>query len=135
MGVKATFLREDAWDEIYRYGGKAVDGSYHSAPWHPDVPFERSIHLKEIYRQKCDMGIENMSAPLAYDAVMVLADAIKRAGTLNGNRLRDAIAETTGFKGATGIISFDENGDPRGKEVIILKLEKGRAVYYKSIRP
>lgn len=112
-----------------------LDGSYHSAPWHPDVPFEQSIHLKKIYRQKYGMGIENMSAPLAYDAFMVLADAIKRAGKLNGNRLRDAIAETKGFKGATGSISFDKNGDPRGKEVIILRLEKGRAVYYKTISP
>ncbi len=135
IGVKATFLGGDAWDEIYRIGGKAVDGSYHSAPWHSDVPFQRSAHLKRIYRQKHGMGIENMSAPLAYDAFMVLADAIKRAGTLDGNKLRDAIAETTGFKGATGIISFDENGDPRGKEVVILKLEKGRPVYYKTIKP
>jgi branched-chain amino acid transport system substrate-binding protein len=135
IGVKATFLGGDAWDEIHRYGGNAVDGSYHSAPWHPDVPFQKSIHLKKIYRQKYDLGIENMSAPLAYDAFMVLADAIKRAGTLDGKRLRDVIAQTTGFKGATGIISFDENGDPRDKEVFILKLEKERAVYYKAIKP
>ena len=135
MGVKATFLGGDAWDEIHRYGGNAVDGSYHSAPWHPDVPFEQSIYLKKIYRQKYGTDIQNMSAPLAYDAVMVLGDAIKRAGTLNGTRLRDAVAETTGFKGATGIISFDENGDPRGKEVIILKLENGRAMYHKTISP
>jgi len=135
IGVKATFLGGDAWDEIYKYGGKAADGNYHSAPWHPDVPFQKSIDLKKIYLQKYGMEIENMSAPLAYDAVMLLADAIKRAKTLSGSRLRDAIAETTEFKGATGIISFDENGDPRGKEVIILKLEKGRPVYYKAIKP
>ena len=76
-----------------------------------------------------------MSAPLAYDAVMVLADAIKRAGTLNRTRLREALAETTGFKGATVIISFDETGDPRDKEVIILKLERGFAMYHKTISP
>ncbi len=135
IGLKSTFLGGDAWDEIHKYAGKAVNGSYHSAPWHPDVPFQKSIVLKKIYLQKFGKEIENMSAPLAYDAVMLLADAIKRVGTLDGKRLRDAIAETTGFEGATGIISFDENGDPRGKEVIILKLEKGRPVYYKTIKP
>lgn len=135
LGVKATFLGGDAWDEIYKYAGEAIDGSYHSAPWHPDVPFPSSIHLKKIYRNKYDMQIENMSAPLAYDAFMVLATAIKRAGTLNGDRLREAIAETRGFQAATGIISFDENGDPLDKEVIIIKLDKGRPVYYKGIKP
>jgi len=135
LGVKATFLGGDAWDEIYKYAGEAIDGSYHSAPWHPDVPFPSSIHLKKIYRNKYDMQIENMSAPLAYDAFMVLASAIKRAGTLNGDRLREAIAETRGFQATTGIISFDENGDPLDKEVIIIKLDKGRPVYYKGIKP
>ena len=135
LGVKATFLGGDAWDEIYKYAGEAIDGSYHSAPWHPDVPFPSSIHLKKIYLHKYDMQIENMSAPLAYDAFMVLASAIKRAGTLNGERLRQAIAETRGFQAATGIISFDNNGDPLDKEVIIIKLDKGRPVYYKGIKP
>ena len=135
MGVKATFLGGDAWDEIYKYSGKAVDGSYHSAPWHPDVPFPKSLHLKKIYQQKFHMEIENMSAPLAYDAFMVLADAIKRAGTLNGAELRNAVAKTRGLQIATGIISFDENGDPLDKEVIILKLDKGKPVYHKAIKP
>jgi branched-chain amino acid transport system substrate-binding protein len=135
MGVKATFLGGDAWDEIYKVSGKAVDGSYHSAPWHPDVPFTKSLHLKKIYQQKFHMEIENMSAPLAYDAFMVLVDAVKRSGTLNRAKLRDAIAETRGLPIATGIISFDENGDPLDKEVIILKLDKGKPVFHKAMKP
>ena len=135
MGVKATFLGGDAWDEIYKYSGEAIDGSYQTAPWHPDVPFPTSIHLKNIYRKKYDKQIENMSAPLAYDAFIVLANAIKRAGTLNGNRLREAIAETRGFQAATGIISFDENGDPLDKEVIMIKLDRGRQMYFQAIKP
>jgi branched-chain amino acid transport system substrate-binding protein len=54
---------------------------------------------------------------------------------LNGTKLRDAIAETKGFQAATGIISFDENGDPLDKEVVILKLDKGRPMYCKAIKP
>lgn len=135
MGVKTTFLGGDAWDEIYKYGGESVAGSYHSAPWHPGVPFPKSIHLNKIYRRKYNMGIKNMSAPLAYDAFMLLAEAIKRAGTLRGSAIRDAIAETREFQGATGIISFDENGDPRDKEIIILKLGMKTSVYYKTIKP
>ncbi len=135
IGLKSTFLGGDAWAEIYTYGGKAVDGSYHSAPWHPDVQFEKSGHLLKLYKQKHKKEVSNTSAPLSYDAVMVLADAIERAGSSNSLKIRDALALTHAFQGATGEITFDDYGDPRGKEVIILKLENGRKIYYKAIKP
>ncbi len=135
MGVAAIFLGGDAWDEIHKYGGDAADGSYHSAPWHPDVPFDKSVHLKEVYRKTRGADIASMSAPLAYDAVMVLADAVRRAGGTDGAALRQAIADTRGFPGATGLISFDANGDPEGKEVIIIRLENGIPMYHKAITP
>jgi branched-chain amino acid transport system substrate-binding protein len=135
MGVKATFLGGDAWAEIYKYGGKAADENYHSAAWHPDVQFEKSIHLQNIYKQKHKKNIANTSAPLSYDAVMVLADAIRRADSFDRTKIRDALAQTKGFPGATGNLTFDEHGDPRNKEVIILKLENGRQVYFKAIKP
>ena len=135
LGVKATFLGGDAWAEIYKYGGKAADGNYHSAAWHPDVQFEKSIHLKNLYEQKYKKKIRNTSAPLSYDAVIILADAIRRAGSLEHVKIRDALAQTKGFQGATGSVTFDEYGDPQGKEVIILKLEKGRQLYHKAIKP
>jgi branched-chain amino acid transport system substrate-binding protein len=135
MGVKATFLGGDAWAEIYKYGGKAADGNYHSAAWHPDVQFKESIHLQNIYKQKHNKKITNTSAPLSYDAVMVLADAIRRADSLDRAKIRHTLAQTKDFPGATGNLTFDEQGDPRDKEVIILKLENGRQIYYKAIKP
>ncbi len=66
---------------------------------------------------------------------MLLADAIQRAGTLERSKIRDALAGTKEFRGATGIITFDENGDPRDKDVIIIKFEKGISKYVKTIRP
>jgi branched-chain amino acid transport system substrate-binding protein len=66
---------------------------------------------------------------------MVLADAIRRANSFDRAKIRDALAQTKGFPGATGNLTFDEQGDPRDKEVIILKLENGRQIYYKAIKP
>ncbi|MBW2492334.1 MAG: ABC transporter substrate-binding protein [Deltaproteobacteria bacterium] len=135
MGIKATFLGGDAWAEIFKYAGTAANGSYHSAPWHPDVQFKTSIHLKNTYYQKYKKQIINTSQPLSYDATIVMVDAIRRANSLDKAKIRDALAQTTDFQGATGNITFDEYGDPLGKEVIILKLENGRRVYFKAIKP
>ncbi len=135
MGINATFLGGDAWDEIEKYAGDSIEGSYQSAPWHPDVPFQESKILQKLYIRKYHKPISNMSAPLAYDAVHLLANAIIKAGTTNRKTIRDALAQTAGFHGATGIITFDKNGDPKNKEVIIIKFHAGKRVFYKVIKP
>jgi branched-chain amino acid transport system substrate-binding protein len=135
MGLKTTFLGGDAWDEIETLADDALEGSYQSAPWHPQAPFPKSFHLQGLYLQKFHKNIVNISAPLAYDTVMLLADAIQRAGATDRRKIRDALAATKDFQGATGIISFDANGDPMNKDVIIIKFHNGRRVFYKSIRP
>lgn len=66
---------------------------------------------------------------------MVLADAMARAGSFDCSKIRDALSRTNGFQGATGKITFDEYGDPLEKEVIILKLENGGEIYYKTVKP
>lgn len=135
MGVASVFLGGDAWDEIENYAGNAVEGSYQSAPWHPAVPFAKSRYLQKLYRMKFHTAIGNMSAPLAFDAVHLLANAINHAGSVRPTDIRDALAATREFQGATGIITFDANGDPINKDVIIIRFRDGSRIYHKSIKP
>ena len=132
MGIHSTFLGGDAWDEIWKVAGKALEGSYQTAAWHPDVPFPRSIHLKKIFRRQFGSDIQNVSAPLAYDAVMLLADAIHRAGRVDRQKIRDALAGTRSFPGVTGRISFDKQGDPM-KSVVIMQIRDGKPFYLKTM--
>lgn len=132
--LKTVFLGGDAWDEIHGIAGAALAGSYQAAPWHPQVPFARSVHLQRVYRSKYGRDIENMSAPLAYDALMLLADAVERGGSLERSRVRDALAETTAFEGATGWISFDQNRNPENKDIIILRHDADGPKYFTTLR-
>jgi branched-chain amino acid transport system substrate-binding protein len=135
LGIASIFLGGDAWDEIEQIAGDAINGSYQSAPWHPQVPFPKSVQLQNLFRRKFMREIDNVSAPLAFDAVMLLADAMKRAESLTGEGIRRALAETVSFQGATGIFSFDENGDPKNKDVIIIQFKAARRIFHKTIRP
>ena len=135
MGLETAFLGGDAWDEIEKYAGDAIDGSYQSAPWHPEVPYRRSWDLQKLYREKFGIQISNMSAPLAYDAVNLLAEAIKNCGSVDGVKIRDALAAIQNFEGATGAISFDDNGDPKNKKVFIIRFQNGVRVFHKAILP
>lgn len=135
MGIKSVFLGGDGFNQIHKYGGESVAGSFYSTFWHPDVSSKKSIHLQEIFKKKYKKEILNTNAPLGYDAVMVLADAIRRSKSYDRSKIRDALAHTKNFQGATGNITFDEYGDPLNKEVIIMKLGKGDQQYFKTIKP
>jgi len=137
MGIRKTFLGADGWagSLIYTYGGDALEGNYYSAHWHPNVRFPQSVHFQKMYQQKYGSEISNMNAPLTYDAVMLLADSIRRASSLDASKIRDALAETNGFQGATGTITFDEQGDPLNKPVVIMKLGKDAPIYFKTNQP
>jgi branched-chain amino acid transport system substrate-binding protein len=66
---------------------------------------------------------------------MLLADSIRRANSLDATKIRDAIAATKGFQGATGTITFDEQGDPLNKPMVIMKLGKDAPIYFKTNQP
>jgi branched-chain amino acid transport system substrate-binding protein len=65
---------------------------------------------------------------------MVLVDAIKRAGTTDGPALRDAIAATKGFPGATGVTTLDANRDAT-KPAVIITVKDGQFQYLETITP
>jgi branched-chain amino acid transport system substrate-binding protein len=137
MEIRSIFLGADGWsgDQIFKYGGKAIEGGYYSQHWHSKAPFPKSQQLQANYHRK--YGIKKLPEflPTGYDAVMVLADAIHRAQSLKPKKIRDALAATKDFQGATGTITFDENGDPLNKVAVILKFENGASVYVKTITP
>jgi branched-chain amino acid transport system substrate-binding protein len=50
-------------------------------------------------------------APYVYDAVNVMVAAMVKAGSSDPKVYLPVLAKTTGYKGVTGVISFDEKGD------------------------
>jgi branched-chain amino acid transport system substrate-binding protein len=134
-GLQTIFLGGDAWDEIEKYAGSSIEGSFQSAAWHPQVPFAESEAMKAIFASLRSNDIENISAPLAYDAVMLLAAAITRAGSADRAAIRHALATTVDFPGATGPISFNSGGDPHNKAIIIIEFKSGQRLFRNVISP
>ena len=50
-------------------------------------------------------------APYVYDATMVMVDALVKAGSAEPAKYLPVLAKTSGYKGVTGTIAFDEKGD------------------------
>jgi len=133
MGISTPFFGCDGWtDRIYESGGAAVEGCYATTLWHPDSTDGRVKQIQKEYLRKYGKKLASDQV-LVYDAVMLLADAISRAGAVDRKKIRDALAATDKFNGITGTISFDSHGDPKGKKIAIVKYEKGGRSLVKRI--
>jgi branched-chain amino acid transport system substrate-binding protein len=74
------------------------------------------------------------AAALGYDAMMLLADAIRRAGTTDGPRVRDALAATRNFPGITGQTTMDAQRNA-AKPAVILTIKDGRVQFVSAVAP
>ena len=135
LGLSATLLGADGWDspKLVEIGGEAVEGAYLSNHYSVDDPSPAVRKFVDAY--KAQYGAEPDSiAALTYDATRLLADAIARAGSTEGKRIRDALASTKDFAGVTGTITMDADRNPV-KPAVILKVEGGRFRFAAAIAP
>ncbi len=66
--------------------------------------------FKVAYKKKYDTDVK-IYAPYVYDAVMVMAAAMQKAGSADPKVYLPVLAKTDGYKGVTGTIGFDAKGD------------------------
>jgi len=136
LGITAPLLGGDGWDspKLFELGGEALNGSYMVNHYSTDDPSPAIQKFVNAYKAKYGGVVPDAIAALAYDAMNVLADAIRRAGTTESAKLRDAIAATNGFTGVTGSISINSSRDAV-KPAVVFELRDRKLVYKETIQP
>lgn len=129
IGLNVPFVCTDSMytSDFIKLGGKAVEGVRVVAYFHPSDPRPAAQKFVKAYKEKYNKEANSWS-PFAYDALYTMADAIKRAGSLDRQAIRKAISETKDLQGATGITTFVNKREPEGKDLITLKVENGEYV-------
>ncbi|BCJ86587.1 ABC transporter substrate-binding protein [Effusibacillus dendaii] len=136
MGIKATFLGGDGWDapQLVDIAGKEnLGNTYFSNHYAADDKSPEVQTFVQSYKAKYNQVPDGFAA-LGYDAMKLLADAIKRANSTDPEKLKTALAQTKDFKGATGTMSLNENHDPV-KSAVVIKFEDGKQVFNSKINP
>jgi branched-chain amino acid transport system substrate-binding protein len=136
LGIKAVFAGGDGWDgsSLIPVGGKAIEGAYFSNHFSTE---DKSPAVQEFvtkYKKKYNNKTPDAFAALGYDAVNLLADAIKRAGGTDSEKLRDAIADTKDFPGVTGKITINPERNAN-KSAVIITIKDGALHYFETIEP
>ncbi|HKS22067.1 MAG TPA: ABC transporter substrate-binding protein [Thermoanaerobaculia bacterium] len=136
LGITAPLVGGDGWvsPKLVEIGGKALEGCYYANHYSYDDPSPVVHNFVEKYKQRFGSKPDGMAA-LAYDAMHVLADAMKRAKKLDGQTLREAIASTKGYQGVTGTITLGPDRNPIGKKLVIEEVKNGQLVVKGTVQP
>ena len=141
LGLNLPILSGDGANapELLKIGGPAVEGLTFTAHFHRDAAtspaaagflalFDRKHQAGELKEELT--GFHSLGA----DAYLVLLDAITRAGSSAGPKLRQALAGTQGFAGITGRLSIGPDGNAV-KSVAMLRAKDGKFEFVTTIEP
>ncbi len=132
-GITATLLGSDTWGSEYLRDCPEIRGSYFSDFWAPEHADEKTRAFIAEYRRKLEAA-PSASAALSYDAVSMVAEAIRRGGA-DSESIRAGLAGLEEFHGVTGTIGFRGSGDP-SRSIFIRKIEEdGQIRLHREVEP
>ena len=136
LGLTLPIFGGDGWEapELIDIGGKAVEGTYYISHYSSESTAPEVRIFVEKYRARFNGETPDSNAPLAYDAALIAIEAIARAGTTEGPKLRDALAATKNFPSVTGLITIDTQRNA-SKSAVIITIKNGKPAYVETIAP
>lgn len=112
MGIDVPFVGGNGFNspEVIEIAGDAANGLIVATPWFAGKDDEKVKTFVEKYKEAYGMEPDQFAAQ-AYDAMYLMAEAIKTAGEDDPDAIRDGLAGIKDFDGVLGTMSFDEEGD------------------------
>lgn len=135
-GIRAPVLGSDvlATPDFLRIGGPAVEGTVIATAFHDEAPDPEVQRFNQAFRTRYG-GDPDVGAALGYDAVRVLAQAMREAQSTEPDKVAAAMRGLRGFQGVTGAFSFDQSGNLVGMPIRKIVVRGGEFHYLAEAVP
>ncbi len=136
LGITAPFLGSDSWGsaDLLTLCGADCEGYYFSTHYAPDNASPAATKFIDAYKAAYGAVPDDVAA-LTYDSFGLLWTALKGAGKVDRQAVRDALATVRDYQGVTGNMTFQEgSGDPV-KSAVILQIKNGKFVFFANAAP
>ena len=112
LGLAIPILGADGWSapQLMELGGAALANTFYCDNFSTESDLESTRRFIERYRQRYNALPDGVAAD-AYDSVLMVADAIKRAGTVEPAKIRDALATIKDLPGVGGPLTVNAQRD------------------------
>ncbi len=139
IGITATFIGGDAWDNmgLIESAGAVIDGSFFSSGFSAEAEPDdlgEDAHQFVIAYTAMFGALPDGGAALGYDALRLVVEAMRRTANRTPMAIRDQLAATMNYSGATFISGYDENRHT-SKRVVIKRIVNGEVQFHKLIEP
>jgi branched-chain amino acid transport system substrate-binding protein len=136
-GIEQPILGGDGYDtpqllELAGANARNVFFTTHQGVY-GDAPESKAF--SEAFKTEYGKIPDSVFSALGFDGINLMADAMTRAGDTNGEKVRDALGQTTGFKGATGDISYKDGSHIPDKSVALIEVKDGKFNLIKIVVP
>lgn len=136
IGIKSQLIGTDGWDDpklIEIAGVSAVEGTFFSNHYSPQDQDPKVVEFVKAYKAEYNQEPSAL-AVLGYDCALVVIDAIKRAGSDDPEKIRQALEETKKLQITTGLLSIDNNHNPI-KSAVVVEIKNGQQIFKEKINP
>lgn len=136
LGYAGPMIGGDGWDspKLVEIAGKeALKNTFFSNHYAADDKDPRVVKFVETYKKEYGQ-VPDALAALAYDSAMMLADAIKRANSIEPTKIKDALAQTKNLQVVSGVITLDANHNPV-KSAVVIEVKDGNLVFKEKVNP
>jgi len=136
LGITVPFLGSDSWGsaELVKLCGTDCEGYYFSTHYAADAATPVATKFIEGYKAKYGTTPDDVAA-LTYDSFGLAWEALKSAGKVDRQAVRDALAKVPSYDGVTGNMKFVEgSGDPI-KSAVILQVKGDKFVWFANANP
>ncbi|MCK6473161.1 MAG: ABC transporter substrate-binding protein [Planctomycetes bacterium] len=134
IGFQKPFLGGDGWDDpkLYDLGGADIKDNYFCNHFSPSSTNPMVQTFVKNYGAKYNAKPGAMAA-LGYDAIYCIADAARRAGSSDPEKLRDAIQTLKDVKTLCGDVTMGEDREVI-KPAMILKTGEKEHVFHMNFK-
>lgn len=135
LGMKQPLLGGDGWSspKLYEIAKDAINGSYFSNHYTTESTDPKTIEFVKNFKAKYNEDADVMAA-LAYDAVFILAEAIKNTKEVTSANIRNELAKIKDFHGVTGKMSMNENRDAV-KSAVVVQVQGNNYKFITAVTP
>lgn len=136
IGLQMPVLGGDGWDSAKLpeiAGAKALNNTFFANHYSPDDNSPAIKTFVDAYKAEYK-EVPDAFAALAYDATMMIIEAIKKANSLDTVKIKDELAKTKDYNAVSGTITLNETHDAV-KSAVIIEMKDGKQTFREKMNP
>ncbi|QDR83067.1 Leucine-, isoleucine-, valine-, threonine-, and alanine-binding protein [Sporomusa termitida] len=136
LGITVPLLGTDGWDDsklVDIAGAAPLNNGFFSNHYSSQDKDPNIVKFVEAFKKEYGQEPSALAA-LGYDSGLVIIDAIKRAGSADPAKIRDALEQTKNLQVSTGILTLDANHNPV-KSAVVIEMKDGKQSFKEKINP